>query len=106
MVEILGRAARAFGYDEMDSADDTHTTAVARLSLEDGTRLTVTDSYWLTRDDALRLDRLVEVDEAGTADGLRIGFSTESEVSGAAEQDWQFFIPGTLYNRNDNDGDG
>ena len=106
VVEILGKAARAFGYDEVASADDTHTTAVARLSLEDGTRLTVTDSYGLTRDDALRLDRKVEVNETGTAAGLRIGFSTESEVSGAAEQDWQFFIPGTLYNRNDNDGDG
>ena len=44
VVEILGGAARAFGYDEVASADDTHTTAVARLSLEDGTRLTVTDS--------------------------------------------------------------
>ena len=48
-----------------------------------------------------RLDRKVEVTETGTANGLRIGFSTESEVSGAAEQDWQFYLPCTLYNRND-----
>jgi hypothetical protein len=107
VVEILGEAARAFGYDEVvASAEVTQMTAVARLSLEDGTRLTVTDSYELTCDHALRLSRKVEVTETGTAIGLRIGFSTESKVSGAAEQDWQFFIPGTLYNRNDNDGDG
>ena len=107
VVEILGMAARAFGYDEVASADDDiQTTAVARLSLQDGTRLTVTDTYGSTGDDALRLSRKVEVTETGTAAGMRIGFSTKSEVSGAAEKDWQFFIPGTLYNRNDNDGDG
>ena len=107
VVEILGKPARAFGYDKVASADDTHTTAVALLSLEDGTRLTVTELLPADpRRRSLRLDRKVEVTETGTANGLRIGFSTESEVGGAVEDAWQFFIPGTLYNRNDNDGDG
>ena len=106
IVQTLGEAADAYDYDHIDRVENDRVVAVARLVLPDTTRLEVTDTYEATGDDALRLSRKVEVTETGTAAGLRVGFSTETVVSGAAEQDWQFFIPGTLYNRNDNDGDG
>lgn len=106
VVQLLGGPAESFGYDDVDGAHDgTRWTGVARLSLEDGTRLVVTDTYALT-EDALRLDREADIEEVGASAGLRIAFSTTTAVNGAKEEDWQFFIPGTLYNRNDNDDDG
>ncbi|SDD98433.1 hypothetical protein [Auraticoccus monumenti] len=106
VVQLLGGTAQSFGYDGVEGNAERGWVAVARPTLADGTRLVVTDQYRLIDDDTLGIERQGAVAETGTADGLRIAFSTRTAVHGAREADWQFFIPGTLYNRNDNDGDG
>jgi hypothetical protein len=42
----------------------------------------------------------------GSGEGLQIGLQGLAHSPGSAEADWQYFLPCSLYNRNDSDGDG
>ncbi len=106
VVQLLGEPAQSFGYDEFRGDDREGWVAVVRATLADGTRLVVHDHYRLVGDTTVGIDREVDVVEPGAGAGLRVALSMSTAAAGAVEEEWQFFIPGTLYNRNDNDGDG
>jgi hypothetical protein len=104
-VTRLGHEAEDYSYDSVDPRGSGELVGRAALRLEDGTELTVVDRFSHV-DNQLSMHRQVHVETAGTAEGLRIGFSAQSEIEGANEGTWQYFIPSTMYNRNDTDGDG
>ena len=54
----------------------------------------------------MRLARQARVVTVGSGDGLQIRLQALAHSPGSAADDWQYFLPCTLYNRNDSDGDG
>ncbi len=102
--QALGHPPEDHGYDTIGH-EGGNLVAQARLRLVDDTRLTVTDTI-RGGEGYARISRDVCIDEPGGSPGLRVAFEVQTEVPGAVESDWQFFIPAALYNRNDLDGDG
>jgi hypothetical protein len=102
---LIGHATEDYSYDSVEPQREGEVEGRAALDLADGTRLTVVDSFRHLGSE-LSMHRRVEVETAGTAKGLRIGFSAQTNIEGADEEARQYFIPSTLYNRNDTDGDG
>lgn len=94
----------AGGYDRAEPDDEGLTCAFARR-LSEGTLVAVRD-YWRQspEGDSFMLRRAIHIEESGSARALR--FELEAESSVASASDWQFFISGALYNRNDTDLDG
>jgi len=76
------------------------------VDLPGGTVLYVTDCFRVLESDAVALSRHVEVVAARQGEGVRIEIRAVARSAGAQEDDWQYFLPCTLYNRNDADGDG
>jgi hypothetical protein len=77
-------------------------TAQGSVVGSDGTRVDVVDE-WTPHGSALGLRRRARIASAGAAAGVRV------ELRAAADgdfEDWQLFVPGAVYNRNDTDGDG
>lgn len=101
---IDGHTVRT-GYDTFDTDDNGELTATARVELGEGTTLHITDQL---RSDGVGvlIHRIVRVERAGTTTGVRVGFEARTTVDGASDEDWEYFIPSTMYNRNDTDGDG
>lgn len=95
LVEVAYRDARASGSSYLASASVTG----AR-----GTVVDVTD-VWRPSGDRIRVDRKVSVKEAGACPGVRVELRAGVAIGGDSGE-LQFFIPGSLYNRNDTDGDG
>jgi hypothetical protein len=85
-------------------AHESGWTALGSVLASDGTRVDVTDEWSPTSDAALALRRTATITTAGTAAGVRVELRAHGE--GGAFDDWQLFVPGALYNRNDTDGDG
>ncbi|GAB3616343.1 hypothetical protein GCM10027416_09000 [Okibacterium endophyticum] len=100
----LGYDTETFGYDSVEQQGDA-LCAYARVTLLDGSIVAVRDCL-AVEDGVLLIARLITVEKPGSAPGLRIGFALRTDVDGASEPSWQYFIAGQLYNRNDNDGDG
>jgi hypothetical protein len=104
IAQALGQQQETFDYDSTRETDDGM-SAEAKVTLTDGTILSVTDRITPSAY-GFRMDRAGSVIRAGSSEGVRLGLEVHAEVPGAAETDWQYFISGTLYNRNDTDGDG
>jgi hypothetical protein len=105
LAEPLGSTATIRAYDSVDAQEDGSWLAQAIVNLEDGTVLDVHDRYRVEAG-RFQLNRQVDVTSQGTAEGVRVAFSTTTAVDGSNAAEWEFFIPGTMYNRNDSDGDG
>ena len=76
------------------------------LEMPEGTVLRFED-FWHAGDDlSATVDRVLTVERCGRAEGLRVEIDASTTESGLSDEDWQFFIPGALYNRNDTDHDG
>ena len=105
LVSVLGHEPLRRTYDAISPAGDG-ISAEANLMMPDGTHLVVTDEYVQTGDDSVRLDRMTEVLAVGTGVGVNVGLDTVARAGDGAGEDWQFYLPCTLYNRNDSDGDG
>ena len=103
-IQALGHPPEDHGYDTIVQEDDD-LVARARVRLLDGTRLVVLDTV-SSGDGFVRISREVHIDEPGESAGVRVGIEAQTQVVGAVEDGWQYFIPGALYNRNDVDGDG
>ena len=99
---MLGHEPLAGGYDTV-SGDASGHTAVAHVQAPDGTRVDLVDRWRVVDRTTVQLDRRAEVTSAGASAGLRLELRADSC---AAPGEWQFFIPGALYNRNDTDHDG
>ncbi|WP_157560935.1 hypothetical protein [Humibacter albus] len=89
----------------MDEREGTFACQFDR-ELGDGTRVRVEDQ-WSRSDaqDGFVVDRTIRVDESGGVAGVRTELLVDSALP-AAHAEWQFFIPGALYNRNDTNLDG
>jgi hypothetical protein len=80
-------------------------TARGSVWASDGTRVEVVDDWSARAGSAIAVRRRATVAEAGTAGGIRIELRAEAHGDGVFEN-WQLFVPGALYNRNDTDEDG
>jgi hypothetical protein len=81
-------------------------TATGRVSGQDGTVVEVVDTWRVMDEDAVRVDREAAILSAGTSSGVRVEFAAQTTASGVGGLgDWQFCIPGALYNKNDTDHD-
>jgi hypothetical protein len=81
--------------------------ASASVSDDGGTHLQISDR-WTPLDDAtIQIERNIRVLRSGGSRGVRVEFRPETSFDGPhSPEDFQFFIPGALYNRNDTDHDG
>ena len=101
---VLGHEPRAAGYEAVDEG-----TWVATASIEapDGTHVELVDRWSVVDDDTVQVDRRAVVRRAGSSPGVRVELRVDTAAPDAGgHDDWQFFIPGSLYNRNDTDHDG
>ena len=106
IVEMLGSSATGHGYASIDAGPGGSWIARADLTLGDGTVLAISDEYRIEGAARFRLHRDAQVLEQGASDGVRLAFDAVTDSPGADAAAWQFFLPSTLYNRNDADGDG
>jgi hypothetical protein len=106
MVDLLGTGAEALGYDEFTGSGDGSWRGTFQRRFADGSVVAGVDHWSPAGPGTARLHRTIEVLEQGSAEGIRIGLSATTVTPGDRDEDWQYFIPSTLYNRNDNDGDG
>jgi hypothetical protein len=105
VISVFGHQPMRRTYDAIYPAGDS-IRAEANLVLPDKTHLAVKDEYAQTDDGSVRLDRLAEVLAIGTGAGIKVGLEAAAHAGHGAGEDWQFYLPCTLYNRNDSDGDG
>lgn len=103
IVAVLGHPPVRAGYD---AVDDAPLRGEAVVELPDGTTVSVTDVISLADESSARLERQLRVTRAGSSDGLQVRLEGVARTSGTAEPDWQYYLPCTLYNRNDGDQDG
>jgi hypothetical protein len=105
VISVLGHDRVRAGYEEVDE-DHGSLRCWTRVESGDGTVVAVTDLFSIADDESVRLDRRVSVLQAGSGAGLQVGFEAVAYAPGTAESDWQYYLPCTLYNRNDGDEDG
>ncbi|RUA26100.1 MAG: hypothetical protein DSY74_06285 [Actinobacteria bacterium] len=106
IAQPLGGRPTTAGYTAIDAGEDDSWAATAIVRLEDGAVISVLDTYSIDSGGRFHLHREVDLTDPGFAEGIRIAFSASTTSEDAVSDDWQFFIPGTMYNRNDTDGDG
>jgi hypothetical protein len=97
--------ATVHAYDFVEKDGDA---TVGRLDtvLADGTRVVVVDTWTPSAQaDSALVNRSFSIEEAGSAAGVRAELLVEGTVD-APQQDWQFYVTGALYNRNDTNLDG
>jgi hypothetical protein len=81
--------------------------ATGQIISPEGSRLEVSDTWRPVDETTVQIDRNVTISAVGKSPGIRIELNAETAVSGARGiSDWEFFIPGALYKRNDTDHDG
>jgi hypothetical protein len=104
-IDMLGAPGHEGAYDVLREAGDA-VVGSARVRLSEGTVVEVQDRISAQDDATVEIRRAARIVSAGTADGVRVGLAGSTAVDGASSDAWQFFVPGTMYNRNDSDGDG
>ena len=103
---FLGLGAVEGGYSSVREQAGTW-IATADVSGPEGTWLEISDTWRPLDKGTIQVDREVRITKAGTSKGLRAEFGAETTAVGAGGvEDWEFFIPGALYNKNDTDHDG
>lgn len=105
IVTVLGHDPVVAPYDAVLVAEDGSLQAEAIVSLADGSEVGVVDRYDVLGD-VVRVRRRAEVRTAGSGDGFQVRLEAIASTSDAVEDELQYFLPSTLYNRNDADHDG
>ena len=105
IVAVLGHHPVRSTYEELDE-DNGSIRGQAHVKLGDGTIVNVTDLLTVADGTSVRLHRRVSVIEVGSGAGLQVRLEAIARTPGTAEPDWQYYLPCTLYNRNDGDEDG
>ena len=105
IVKIFGAEAVRTGYGSVENAKES-IRGHAVLSLADGSVIRVDDLFTVASDEAVSLRRRLEVIHAGAGHGLQVKLEAEARSPATKEVEWQYYLPCTLYNRNDSDGDG
>ena len=73
----------------------------------EGSRLEISDTFWPVDATTVQIDREITISAAGKSSGIRIEFNAETAITETEElKNWEFFIPGALYKKNDTDHDG
>ena len=103
-VHMLGRAARTYAYDSVTERDGSVDASV-RCAGDDGTVIDVTDNWRVIDGTTVEMSRKAVVASVGESAGVRLQFEIATCFGGGSD-DFQYFIPGSLYNRNDTDRDG
>jgi hypothetical protein len=99
---VLGAEPVAASYETFEDGRGS-----ATLTAADGTAVEVTDTWRVVDADTVEVERRATVLEAGTGAGLRLELRAQTVAPGTASlDDWEFFIPGTLYKHNDTNHDG
>jgi hypothetical protein len=81
--------------------------AVGSITGTDGTNVEVSDTWRTVDAGTVQIDREIRVITAGKSRGWRVEFCSETAVSEVCGlDDWEFCVPGALYNKNDTDHDG
>ena len=81
--------------------------ATGEIVSPEGSRLEVTDTWQLVDETTVQIDREVAISAVGKSPGIRVEFNAATAIPGASGiNDWEFFIPGALYKKNDTDHDG
>jgi len=105
-VSLLGTDSQTAAYTSI-TRSDAGQLATGRIAAKDGSLFEFEDNWHVVSEDAFQVDRHVRVLKAGTAPGFRFELNVLSDFAGIQGlQDYQFFIPGALYNKNDTDHDG
>jgi hypothetical protein len=94
------------GYSSVDQHDGKWIASGSVISPE-GTCVEVLDRWRAVDETSVQVDREIRISKAGRTPGVRIEFCSETAMRGTAGlDDWEFFIPGALYKKNDTDHDG
>jgi len=95
---VLGAGPVAAAYDAEHRAT---------LTAPDGTVVTVEDTWRAVDDETVEIRRRARVERAGASAGVRLELRALTAFPGPRSMaDWELFIPGALYKRNDTDHDG
>jgi len=104
-IQLLGGRSKKARYDSV-TATNGEVTATAEVSVNGQNKFTITD-IWKECDGYAQVDRKVTCLAASEHAGIRM--TTEFRLStrhSNSFEDYQFVIPGSLYNKNDTDKDG
>lgn len=105
-LHLLGQGARSYGYDSVTDHGGCF-QATVRCTADEGTVVDVTDDWRVINETTVEVSRNAVVISAGESAGLRLEFEITTCFGGnTGTDDFQYFIPGSLYNRNDTDHDG
>jgi hypothetical protein len=105
-LHLLGQEPRSYAYESVTGRDGRF-EATARCAGGDGTVLDVTDIWRLVDGTTAEVERTGVVASSGASAGVRLQFEMTTCFGGhGGSDDFQYFIPGSLYNRNDTDHDG
>lgn len=81
--------------------------AVGSVESPDGTELEIRDVWHCPDGATVQVDREVTTLRSGQSQGVRVEFRAETAFQGTSSlDDFEFFIPGSLYKKNDTDHDG
>lgn len=105
IVKIFGAEALRKGYGSVERAGES-IRGDAVLSLADGSVIRVVDVFIVASEGTVSLRRRLEVIHAGAGRGLQVRLEAEARSAGTREVEWQYYLPCSLYNRNDSDCDG
>jgi hypothetical protein len=93
------------GYDSVERDGDS-LACLFEAQLDDGTRVVLEDRWNPSPEgDSFLVDRTLSIEERGSTGGVRAELVVDAALSGG-NADWQFFISGACYNRNDTNLDG
>ncbi|GAA4428681.1 hypothetical protein GCM10023169_30090 [Georgenia halophila] len=104
-VGLLDGPGYEAAYDSVQESGDA-VVGTARVQMAEGTEVVLEDHITVRNDAAVEIVRHARVVAVGASEGVRLGLAGKTDVDGARDEAWQYFIPGTMYNRNDSDGDG
>jgi hypothetical protein len=104
-VKMFGAEALRSCYASVARADES-IRGDAVLSLADGSAIRVVDVFNVASEESVSLRRRLEVIHAGAGRGLQVRLEAEARSPATGEAEWQYYLPCTLYNRNDSDCDG
>ena len=104
MQDISG-AKTKLRYDSYESTEHGYQAGIEARDLY-GNCYTITD-VWTAEKDSYKLERKVSCKEVKEQTGIRLTSEFRCrDLKAASFDDYEFIIPGALYNHNDTDGDG
>ncbi len=103
---LLGLPPQEGKYSSVEQKSD-RLVAVGTVESADGTQIEVRDTWHCPDDRTVQIDRRVTTLRKGESGGVRVEFRAETAFKDTGSlDDFEFFVPGSLYKKNDTDHDG